>query len=365
MTVTSRNRKWCMAPALFVFALCALPLAGCSLFSSSDDSESGIVGRMAWADTSTGASTIYAADIELSTSAENNINTAVLASLATNGTGARAMGTVVVKGKAVPISSVVFSPSLQTNVLAQGINFVVTKVYRVSQGKNDSAPAIDADNWDLIYFHRYGTAITVWRADLKTGTETEITTGSDPNVSTSNRLLYADNGIWSMDLGTGEKRLVLAGSNYGPVPLVKDGKHLILFNSASRLTGESFTGKSNFCLNEDSGVVTKLTGSSMKEDNPSPNSEGRLVVWHGWPEGSDAAVIYYGKLEGCRVQTPILITFHDDNGATLTGDCWYPSWAGSDMITFMNGDDKLYAADLQGNAKSMGLSGYERDITSK
>jgi hypothetical protein len=352
--------------AAFLAGLISLSLSACSSSSPSSPSDGTVIGRMAWGQASGGNSTIFAADIEFSLSPEKSVNTPALRALASRRPGEKFLGTVVVNGRAVQVSSVVFAPSAQATAAAGGVNLAVTNVRQVSHGTTDYSPAIDADNWDHIFFHRVTGGLAIWLADMATGQERKISNGTDPNASTSNRLLWADNGIRSMNLTTGETRLVLAGANYDPVPLVKGGKHLIFFNSNTRHTGEAFEVKANFVLNEESGVVTKITGSAMKEDNPTPDPSGNFVAWHGWPDGGrQAAVVFYGRFDGQRVAAPIRLSFRDENGNALRGDCWYVTWAGSNMITFMNGEDALYVSDLQGNARSTGLRGSERDYVER
>lgn len=338
----------------------ALSLNACS---SSDSGDGTVVGRIAWGQASGSKSTIYMADIEFSLSSDKSVNTKSLAALTSGQLGAGPLGTVVINDREVKISSVVFAPSVRNRPLAQGVNLAVTRVTQVSHGTADFSPSIDATNWDHIYFHRAVAGLVIWLADVATGEERIVANGSDPNASTNNRLLWADRGIRSRNIATGEERLVLAGANYDPVPFTGGGKRLIFFNSNTQHTGTSFTVKSNFVLNESSGVVTKITSSTMKEDNPTPDPDGKLVAWHGWPEARGAATVYYGKFDGRGVSNPIRLTFHDENGALVTGNCWYVTWTGSDMITFMNGElGTIYVSDLQGNARKTGLIGSERDF---
>ncbi len=346
-----------MSWRLFWVAIVVLAagLAGCS---SGDDGGGGDDGRVAWSSPAGNNAEIYVADLSVDFSAHVGAVTPV--TVLQSGRQGTSVVEMRVDGRTVRADSAVFRAGLLGRA-GQAISFSAINVRQVTHNSyGDWAPEINPSNWNEIFYHTIrGGGMEIYKTDVGTGVETRMALGSDPNLDEPGKLYYSSGGIWRLDLGNGQATRILAGTAYDPLPMKRGSDKLIFFNSPTAWTGESFSGKANFVLNENTGTVYKLTRYSMKEDNPVPNSGASMVVWHAWPPGESHAAIHYGKLQGFRVESPVRLTFRDDvTGETLVGDHWYTSWIDDNHIQFTV-DDRIYVADLQGNAHDTGLRGEE------
>lgn len=337
------------------FGLLLVFPTACSLFSSSD-SDGDIEGRIAWSSPGGDSEDIFIADMVVSASGKN----IALDNFYVQGTGAGTRSAQI-NGRTVKVHSVVFRDG-NTGRSARNISFTASNIRQITKNNiNEWAPAINPKNWDQVFYlsERSGGR-SIMRMDTATGVESQmLATGIDPNADLAGYILYSKNGsgIWRYNIETGQIDEILSGTIYDPYPVKVGGDLLVFFNSPTRWTGQSFNGKSNFVVETKNGTVHKLTSSSMKEDNPAPRDDGKYVVWHGWPESK--AAVYYGSLNGFSVSNPVRIDFRDeDTGAALSGNCWYASWLGNDRIMF-NNEDRIYVADLKGNARDTGLRGSE------
>lgn len=343
---SAKVRRFCSLTAL------GLLLVFSAACSSSDDGA--IEGRIAWSSPGGASEDIFIADMVVS--GKNIAPDSFFVKDAVTG-----IRSAQINGRTVKVNSVVFRDG-NAGQAARNIGFTASNIRQITKNNvNEWAPAINPKNWNQVfYLSERGGGRSIMRMDAATGVETQmIASAIDPNADLDGFILFSKNGngMWRYNLANGQIDEILSGTIYDPYPVRVGGKLLVFFNSPKRWTGQSFVAKANFVVDTSNGAVHKLTSSSMKEDNPAPRGDGQYVVWHGWPEATSA--IYYGKLNGFSVTDPVRLNFRDENtGAALAGNCWYASWLGNDRIMF-NNENRIFVADLKGNARDTGLRGSE------